>query len=283
MQAYTGILAAERKVQEGRIREITSSPLIDMATGYGAVSSILAALFARERDGQGQKIEISLLANGLLMQVQPLTRLMNYPSLAQQWTDEELPLLRSSGLSGAEIQAIYDSFQSISPATLYYRIYPTANSAIAVACLSEPLRQRLSKLLGLDDPRFDAGYDTTDPAYTEILERLSRYAEGLFLEETAESWIVRLREAGIPVARVGYIEEMLDDPQAVANDLLIQQEHPVVGTVKTVGPISRMSRTPPEAGMPSPALGQHTDEVMREVGYDTTAIAEMRAAGAFGP
>ena len=77
-------------------------------------------------------------------------------------------------------------------------------------------------------------------------------------------------------------EELADEPQALANSIIIEQDDPESGRVKTVGSIYKMSETPPDPVLPTPRLGAHTDEVMQEIGYSPSEIADLRQHGAFG-
>ena len=137
-------------------------------------------------------------------------------------------------------------------------------------------------MLGLHDVRFDSDYDADAPELTEYYERLIEQAEELLLTKTTAEWLELFESAGVPAGSVKFIETMLDDEQALANDMIIEQGHSVVGKVRTVGPLTRMSETPPQARLPSPALGQHTDEVLAELGYSPEEIVKLRQDGSVG-
>jgi formyl-CoA transferase len=79
---------------------------------------------------------------------------------------------------------------------------------------------------------------------------------------------------------VQYVEGLLDNEQAIANGLVIEQEHHAGGKMKLVGPLSNWSETSPEATLPSPALGQHTSEILAEAGYSAAEIAALLESGA---
>jgi crotonobetainyl-CoA:carnitine CoA-transferase CaiB-like acyl-CoA transferase len=130
--------------------------------------------------------------------------------------------------------------------------------------------------------RFDSDYDADAPELAEYYQRLMEQAEELLLTRTTAEWLQLFEAAGVPAGPVGFIETMLDDEQAHANDMIIEQDHSVVGKVRTVGPLTRMSETPPQARLSSPALGQHTDEVLAELGYSPEEIVRLRRDGAVG-
>ncbi len=165
---------------------------------------------------------------------------------------------------------------------LYYRSYKTSDGAIMVGCLSDHLRKRLNDALGNDDPRFDPDYDTSAPEYAELLVALTKKTEERFLTQTSAEWTEFLQKAGVPVGPVRFAEELADNPQAIANNIIVEQDDPANGRVKTVGSIYKMSETPPEAIKPAPQLGAHTDEIMAEIGYTPDEITDLRNSGAFG-
>ena len=101
-------------------------------------------------------------------------------------------------------------------------------------------------------------------------------AEKVFLDKTVDEWINILENVGVPVGRLNFPEEAANDPQILENGLMVNMEHSVAGPYRTVGPIIRMSETPVEASRPSPALGEHTDEVLLELGYSMEAIQHLK-------
>ena len=282
MQGYTGLISAEAKIVDGELMQVWSAPFIDLSTGHSISAAVSAALFSREKTGRGQKIEISLFANGLMLQTLSITRIVDDPSPTQEWVENDLPLLRDSGVPFDELLPMRMQLRGSVLFRLYYRSWKTSDYVIMVGCLSDPLRKRLMDTLGLHDPRFDPEYDTTAPEYQDVLVKLIEEAGKLFLTRTSEEWIGRLRATGVPAGPVRFPEELADNPQALANNIIIEQDDPESGRVKTVGPIYKMSETPPEAVLPTPQLGAHTDEIMQEIGYSRSEIADLRQNGAFG-
>jgi crotonobetainyl-CoA:carnitine CoA-transferase CaiB-like acyl-CoA transferase len=100
------------------------------------------------------------------------------------------------------------------------------------------------------------------------------------LEKTTAEWIDDLDAAGVPAGPVNNVIDLLDDPQVLANDLVVDYEHPVAGTVSMVGPVIQMANTPPSVRRPPPTLGQHNGEILAEFGYSPEEIDKLREVGA---
>ena len=282
MQGYSGMVATEGKYTDGRLMPVVSTAPIDFATGQSIATSVAAALYYRERTGKGQKIDISLLASALMIQTLTLTQLDDLPSGAQAWVKDELPLLREAGVPYSDINAMYQELRKNPAYSIYYRSYLTSDSAVMIGCLSNLLRKRFANEVGLDDPRFQEGYDTSTPEYAAVINELIVTAEKVLSESTTEEWIGRFEKLGIAVSPIRFVDEMYENPQALANNLIIELEHPTLGTFRTPGPISAMSESPLEAGITSPMLGQHTEEILGELGYAGPEVDGLRATGALG-
>ncbi len=116
------------------------------------------------------------------------------------------------------------------------------------------------------------GWDVRGP-------QLVQEAEALFRSKTTEEWGALFEKHGVPAGPLYFIEELFNHPQTMANGLQVEMDHPLLGTMKLVGPPFQMSETPLAAQFPSPMLGEHTDEVLAEAGLNGARIDELRAAG----
>ena len=101
----------------------------------------------------------------------------------------------------------------------------------------------------------------------------------MFLEKTVDEWLETFDRVGVPAGPVRFAQEMLDDEQVRANGLSVELEHTLAGPVKMVGPIINMSETPLQARSASPALGEHTDDILSGMGYSQDQISALRANG----
>ena len=280
IQAMSGLMAAEGKIRDGVPQLITSTAVADFATGIAIAWGVCAALFHRERTGQGQKVETTLLGTALGVQTGSF---MEVEAFDAERRAEFLAVLDALRESGASYEEMYEQYvQIVSPwrgANIYYRTYQARDGALAVACLSDRLRKRVADVLGIDDPRFRPGYDPFDDETIARTEQLMKRAEDLFREKTVDEWLETFDGVGVPAGPVRFAQEMLDDEQVRANGLSVELEHTLAGPVKMVGPIISMSETPLEARSASPALGEHTDEILASMGYSQDEISVLRCNG----
>jgi crotonobetainyl-CoA:carnitine CoA-transferase CaiB-like acyl-CoA transferase len=161
----------------------------------------------------------------------------------------------------------------------YYRVYRTKDSMIAVACLTPVLRRKMANALGVEDERHAREIPRLSPEAIAIAEKFTAEVTARLAERTTAEWLAVLDAAGVPAGAVRRIGELADDPQVVANELVVSFDHPVAKSVAMVGPILRMSATPAEAKSPPPTLGQHSNEILTELGYTDGEIASLRERG----
>jgi crotonobetainyl-CoA:carnitine CoA-transferase CaiB-like acyl-CoA transferase len=278
IQAMSGLMTAEGKLGNGAPRHIWASPLVDTAAGMCLAWCVCGALYARERTGKGQKMETTLLGTALALLGM---RFVQVESLDQEIRDQTLASLaaiRDAGMSYQEALEVYQAEHPVASSGIYYRAYQTRDGAIAIGCLSDPLRHWLLEALELTDIRFDPGYDPQSPEAIAFRQRLTEQAEELLKQKTTAEWLAILGQRGIPAGPVRFVEELFDDPQVRANGLMAEVEHRDAGKIKMVGPLAQFSETP-LSGSASPALGQDTDEILRELGYPEDEVEHWREAG----
>ena len=227
----------------------------DVVSGMLGAVSILAALVGRERAGgrgTGQRIDVSLLGSTLA-------------SLVNQ--------AQNAFVSGAAPGRRGNAHPNIVP----YETFRTADGEIAVAVGSERQWLRFCEALGLPDlagdPRFATNGDRVE--HRAALRRL--LADRLGRRSSVE-WLDALAAAEIPAGPIRDVVEAFASPEAVARGMTVEMEHPAWGVIRQVGVPFELSATPATIRTPPPLLGEGTDVVLADLGYDDAAIAALRAA-----
>ncbi|MBI2761218.1 MAG: CoA transferase [Chloroflexi bacterium] len=284
LQAMSGLMAGAGAANDhGVPTTVGGTAVADFTAGLIMAWSICAALYARERTGEGQQIDTSLFGAALTVQTSRFFAVEEREAEVRSRLVEEVHTLRAEGHGYMDIVNAVATARGMAgqaAANVYYRVYQTKDDFLAVGCLSQSLRIKFCQAVGLHDPRLGPGafQQNTDEARA-IGRHLVEVAEARFREHTSSEWLARFDAAAIPAGPVRFAEELFDDPHVLANDLVVDVEHALAGTLKMIGPPVRMSRTPLRAQGASPALGQHTDDVLRSLGYDEQRIASLRERG----
>jgi|CXWL01.1.fsa_nt_gi crotonobetainyl-CoA:carnitine CoA-transferase CaiB-like acyl-CoA transferase len=283
-QALTGLMTVEGRREESGVPLLNALPSADISTGLAIAWGICAALFARERTGRGQYISTSLMASALTIQN---TRLMSIEAVDTEAREAALAKINNLRQQSAPYKQQLDVIAGVRPAlgNIYYRCYQTGDGFIAVGCLSTPLRKKLLGATGLEDWRVGKApeeIDYTKPDVLEFCVNLVAEAEGLFKTKSTAEWLHILDNSGVPAGNLQFTEELLEDPQVIENGYITTMDHPLMGPIRMAGPMIQMSETPLSVQGPSPTLGQHTDDVLHELGYDDARIEALREAGVLG-
>ncbi|MBK7200587.1 MAG: CoA transferase [Anaerolineae bacterium] len=252
-QARSGLMALTGEPGSGPMRY--PIPLSDATCGVYSVIGILSALRVREQTGRGQLVDMALLDG----QVSWLTHVAG-----------------AYFATGQRPSKIGNTHATIVP----YQSFRARDKHMVVAVGSERLWQRFCQTLAIEqtvgqDPRFRTNSDRLQHR-ADLIPLLAE----VFATQDASFWLERLRAADIPCGPINEVDEALNDPQVVARGMIVEQEHPVVGPVRSVGNPVHLSETPVSYRLPPPSLGQHTVEVLRSLGYADEQIEQLRAEGA---
>ena len=283
-QAYSGMMATEGKVEDnGAPKFIQSSPYADRATSLAIAMGIASALYHRERTGEGQRIDASLLQTGLDLLGRHVMREPVHDTVLRDPMLDEINALRSAGRPYSDaIDVRQDQFSRLATQRLYYRGYHAKEGAVVLGALTKANRRGVRAVLGVMDPTDDPDFDATVPGWGAEFEQWQERVQDRMLEKTAEEWVALFDEAGVPCSIVHFAEEMSDDPQVQAMGMMTDLVHPVTGPQRVVSPVLRMSKTPPNAHRHAPVFGADSADVLIEAGIDPDEVASLQAEGVVG-
>lgn len=233
--------------------------LVDYSGGFVAAIALLSGIHAARRDGVGTDCDLSLYDTGVSL----LTYLGTWHL--------------TEGYQPARTR------NSAHPSLVPFQAFEAADGWLVVGCAKEKFWRRLTEVLDrpdlAEDPRF-ATFVDRDAHRDELVPLL----EDLFRQRTVAEWIEPLRAADIPSAPINEVCGALGDPHTAARELITETEHPRMGTVRSLRSPVRLG--PPgedtAAARGGPAMGEHTEDVLRRLGYDDDRVAALRRAGAFG-
>ena len=239
IQALSGLASVQAGADTARPRLIRTI-LPDKLTGITAAQAVAAALFARERSGEGQHVRLSML-------------------------DAIVAFMWSSDMGGQTF--VGKEVDVASAATFIDLIYETADGYISVSVMSNDQWQGLCHAVGHPEWLEDARFKTPGGRDRHANERLELTQQAL-LEKSADDWLAILEKAGVPCAPVLTRSQMLRHPQVQATGIVVETEHQHAGTLRQARNAARFETTVPDIRHGAPHLGEQTMEVLAELGYD---------------
>ena len=241
---------------DGEPATTVASLLADHCGSQNLQTGIIAALYARERTGRGQRVDLKHHRGQIWMQAPEYTHYFLTGELAG----------RSNG-GHPLVHALYG-------------VFPTADGALAMAGCPEHLWEGMCRAIErpdwVDHPTYNSYFVTK-----EIAREMRQDFIGIFSQRTTDEWVERLTAEAQRFSPVRSHDQVTADPQSFANGYIVETEHPQFGTVNLVGCPIQMSDTPTRYGIEAPQLGQDTEMVLVEAGYDWDDLESLRERGAW--
>ncbi|MBU2608395.1 MAG: CoA transferase [Chloroflexi bacterium] len=226
--------------------------------GANAAIGILGALIVRDKTGKGQYIDISLTDSAIYL---------NCAVTVNHFYHKVVPQRQSIWPNGG-----YP----------YYNVYQAKDGGyVTIGCLEPWLWEKFCRAIGKEEfipVQFKVDHFVYPPEGNQWQEVFSSLRQ-VFLTRTRDEWFEFLSQKDVPVGKVYSMDEVFADPQVLHRQMVIEVEHPTEGKVKQVGLPIKLSDTPGEIRSLAPVLGEHTEEVLTELGYNKSNINELRQEG----
>jgi crotonobetainyl-CoA:carnitine CoA-transferase CaiB-like acyl-CoA transferase len=235
----------------GREPVKVGAPVTDITAGILGAMGVCAAYIHKLKTGEGQRVDTSLFEAGITH------------------TYWQSAIAFATGVSPGPMGSAH-------PLSAPYQAFPTKDGWINLGASNQRTWLKLVEVLDdaelAADPRFkdNAGRMGNLPALVEVLTKH-------FKKRTTAEWLALLERAGVPAGPVLSIREMHAHPQTIAREMVPEVEHPVAGKVQTIGLPVKFSKTPGKVAAPAPLFGQHTREVLAELGYSSDEIEKLIA------
>ncbi|RPJ46163.1 MAG: CoA transferase [Betaproteobacteria bacterium] len=227
-------------------------PIVDIMTGMYASIAVCAAIAHRAETGVGQHLDLALL-------------------------DTQAAFLANQAMNYLATGEVPGRLGNAHPNIVPYQTFRTSDGDIILACGNDNLFNKFCEVAGCQalaqDPRF-----VTNAKRVENREEITAQLNAVFARRTTREWVEMLEAAGVPNGPINNIAQVFEEPQIVARGVKIEMDHPTAGKVPLVASPMRFSATPVAYKLPPPTLGQHTDEILRDVlQLDAVEIARLRS------
>jgi crotonobetainyl-CoA:carnitine CoA-transferase CaiB-like acyl-CoA transferase len=242
--------------EPGRPPVKVGPPIADFVGSYLVGFSVCAALLARDRDGAGQRVSVSLLDG-------QVASIANYVA----------PYLRTR----KPIRPVGGGHPQLVP----YQVFESRDGHFIAAAFNNKFWQLLTAAVGRDDLTHDPRFDTNEHRVANR-DALIGDLQAMFVTKDSAHWLERLEASGVPCGPVNRLEDTVADPQVRHNDMIVELEHPRYGPYETVGTPMKFSRTPAAPRRHAPSLGEHSLEVLSELGFTPGEAGALVADGIIG-
>jgi len=248
-QAEAGVMSFTGEAAGGPLRYPIA--IADMTCGMYAAMGILAALFAREKTGRGQSVDMALF-------------------------DSQLTWLANAGSSYLNAGVSPERWGNAHPNIVPYEAYLGSDGKYFVVGVgTEALWKRFVQVMSVHD---SVGRDerfSTNALRIKNREILVPLLQRILQQEPAAVWVAKFAQADIPAGPINTVAEALEDRQTRGRGLIVELEHPRIGTAKSIANPIRFSNTPVSYRLPPPTLGEHASEILQSLGYSSEAVRAM--------
>jgi formyl-CoA transferase len=251
-QGMSGLMSVTGFPGQGPVR--TGAAIADVSAGLLAALGIMTALLERERSGKGQWVQSSLLQAGITLLDFQAARYLKEGEVPPQVGNDH-------------------------PTSMPTSAYKTADGYINVAASGEGMWQRLCKAIGREDLLACAEFSAQPKRAQNRSELNAEINKALAAKKSAE-WIEALNAAGVPCGPIYTMDQVFADPQVQHIGAAAEVEHRNLGRFRVVNQGVRLSRTPASIASAAPEVGEHTGEILAELGYGNADITQLRAAKA---
>ena len=247
-QAMSGMISITGHSGEAPVK--VGVPIADLNAGIYASYAILSAYIHRLKTGRGQRIDTSLLESSVA------------------YTFWESAIFFATGDSPPPMGSAH---RLAAP----YQVFKAADAYFALGAANQSNWEKLCRVVGrpdlLDDARFAA-----NPQRVLNQGELTAILEDIFISRPVDQWVAAFEDVGVPVGHVYSIDQVYSDPQVTAREMAVDLDHPKAGKTRVIGIPVKLSETPGQIRRPAPTLGQHTDELLNQLGLSADEIAVLR-------
>jgi crotonobetainyl-CoA:carnitine CoA-transferase CaiB-like acyl-CoA transferase len=248
-QAEAGVMSFTGEPDGGPMRYPIA--IADMTCGMYAAMGILAALYAREKTGRGQFLDMALL-------------------------DSQLTWLANVGSNYMNAKASPKRWGNAHPSIVPYEVFRGRDGrAFVLGVGTEALWKKFVRMMGMENSVGQEERFRTNALRTKNRGALISILQEKLDQQTASVWLEKLAEAEIPAAPINTVEEAVNDAQTLARNMIVQLEHRALGVARSIGNPIKFSETPVSYRLPPPMLGEHTSEVLRGLGYSEEEVQAM--------
>ncbi|MGH8723251.1 MAG: CaiB/BaiF CoA transferase family protein [Burkholderiales bacterium] len=250
-QGMSGLMSVTGLPGQGPVR--TGAAIADLAAGLFAALGVMTALLERETSGKGQWVQSSLLQAGIaLLDFQAARFLMKGEVPPQVGNDH--------------------------PTSMPTSAYRTSDGHINVAASGEGMWAKLCKVIGREDMLVSPDFKG-QAKRAENRKTLNAAIDEALQKKTSAEWIEILNGIGVPCGPIYSVDQVFADPQVRHLGAATEVEHSRLGRFEVLAQAARLSRTPASVAVPTPEIGEHTDEILKELNYNAAEIAKLRQGG----